>query len=229
MFNELLLIAHIFVIAAATFVALRLGKSALVAFSVTQMVLANIFVIKQIQLFGLAAASADAFIIGALLSFNLVNELYGPASARRMIPTTFFISIFYAVMSQIHLAYIPAAHDTTQESFNAIFSVAPWLVAGSIIVFAIVQLLDYLLYSFLKRLFAGRYLMLRNYMSLSCTQLADTIGFTLVLYALGVIEYPASVALVSYAIKIVIILVTTPLVTIFLALHRRLGSAATDL
>ena len=81
-FNESILLLHILIISLATFIALRLGKSALVAFAVLQMVLANIFVLKITTLFGMEATCADAFVVGSLLSLNILNELYGNVIAK---------------------------------------------------------------------------------------------------------------------------------------------------
>lgn len=224
MYNELILFTHITIIAIATFIALRLGKSALVAFSVLQMILANMFVLKQTTLFGLNATCADAFIIGSLLSFNLLNELYGPQVAKRTIPTTFFCAIFYAVVSYVHLGYVPSNFDTMHGHYHALFAVAPWLIAGSIGVFLIAQIIDYLLFRFFKHLWPNHMLMVRNALSLSISQFFDTLSFSFILYLLGIITNMFDIVIVSYAIKMVVIGISTPLVMLMLWLHRRLES-----
>lgn len=227
MINELLLLAHISIIAVTTFIALRLGKSALVAFSVLQMILANMFVLKQTTLFGLNATCADAFIIGSLLSFNLLNELYGADVAKRTIPTTFIFASFYAVMSYVHLGYVPSDLDTMHEHYRAIFAVAPWLIAGSICVFLVAQVIDYILYRLFKQLWPNYMLMLRNLLSLSISQFFDTLSFSFILYWLGIITNLFDIVLISYAIKMVVIGISTPLVMLMLRLHRGLGTEQT--
>ena len=222
-FNELILLIHIFAIAITTFVALRLGKSALVAFSVLQMILANIFVLKQTTIFGMHATSADAFIVGSLLSLNILTEFYGKTIAKKTIITTFSFSVFYAVMARIHLLYIPSEIDTTQGHFIKLFSVAPWLIAGSIVIFGIAQIIDFILYGAFKKLWPNRLLTVRNMLALSLTQIFDTISFSFFLYWLGIITDPLQVAAVSFIIKIIIISITTPLVTFFMSWHTRLG------
>jgi queuosine precursor transporter len=219
-FNELLLLTHIVIIAVTTFIALRLGQSALVAFSVLQMILANMLVLKQTTLFGLNATCADAFIIGSLLSFNLLNELYGPEVAKRTIPTTFVFAVFYALMSYVHLGYIPSEFDMMHGHYYAIFAVAPWLIAGSIGVFLLAQIIDYLLYRLFKRLWPNYMLMVRNALSLSISQLFDTLSFSFILYWLGIITNVFDIVVVSYAIKMVVIAISTPLVTSMLFAHR---------
>lgn len=221
--NELILLAHIAIIAVTTFVALRLGQSALVAFSVLQMILANMLVLKQTTLFGLNATCADAYIIGSLLSFNLLNELYGAPAARRTIPITFSLAIFYAVMSYIHLAYIPSSHDGMHGHYYAIFSVAPWIIFGSIGVFFFAQIIDYLLFQLFKKLWPTYWLVVRNILSLTISQFFDTLSFTGMLYLLGVISNPAEIVAISYAIKMVVIAIAAPLTGLMLQLHRGLS------
>ena len=223
MFNELLLLAHILTIAGTTFIVLRLGQSALVAFSVLQMIFANMFVLKQTTLFGLNATCADAFIIGSLLSFNLLNELYGAEVAKKTIPTTFVCAVFYAAMSYIHLAYRPTAGDSMQGHYEALFSVAPVLIAGSIGVFLAAQIIDFVLYRLFKRLWPTYFLVLRNILSLSISQFFDTLSFTLILYWLGIITNIFDVIVVSYGIKMVVIAISAPLVAAMLWLHRWLA------
>ncbi len=226
MFNELVLLSHIIIIAGTTFIALRLGESSLVAFSVLQMILANMFVLKQTTLFGLNATCADAFIIGSLLSFNLINELYGAQAARRTIPITFTFALFYAVMSYVHLAYIPSICDTMHGHYHALFSVTPWLIFGSIVVFMAAQVIDYLLYQLFKKIWPNYWLVARNVLSLSVSQFFDTLSFTLILYWLGIISNIMDILLVSYAIKMIVIAIAAPLTGLMLSLHRWLGSPA---
>lgn len=223
LFNELILLLHIILIAGTTFIALRLGKSALVAFSVLQMVFANIFVLKQTTLFGMHATCADAFVVGSLLSLNILTELYGKTIAKKTIITTFVFSAFYAVMSQVHLLYIPSEIDATQEHFSKLFSVAPWLIAGSIVLFGGAQILDFILYGAFRKLWPNRLLIVRNFLALGITQIFDTVTFSFFLYWLGVITDPIQVTIVSFAIKVIIIAISTPLVTSFMSLHTRLG------
>ena len=62
--NELLFFGSAVLIVALDFVALFLGKEYLLAAIVTQGLLANMFIIKQVQLFGLVVTCTDVFIVG---------------------------------------------------------------------------------------------------------------------------------------------------------------------
>ncbi len=223
LWNETILFSQIILVAVTAFGALRLGKSALVAYSVLLMILANIFVLKQITLLSLHATSADIFVVGSILCFNMLNEFYGPKPAQRMIITTFALSIFFAIISQLHILYVPSPFDVTQAHFEKLFSAVPWLVGGSILIFGITQLLDYLIYSFLKRCWNNGPLIVRNYAALFCAQTFDSVAFTAYMYWLGIIQEPLQITFVSLMIKYIIILLSTPLILVFALMHRRMG------
>lgn len=209
--NQLLFLFHTIFISMSALVALYLGQAALVAFVCLQCVLANLFVIKQTTLFGFSATCADAYTIGAVLGLNLLQEYFGRAITRTCIWINFFLLVFYIVVSQIHLAYIPNMHDTMQGCFVSILVSMPRIVVASFVVYLIAQLADYALYGFLKRALHDRYLVARNVVSIMITQLLDTVLFSFLgLY--GIIDNIWQVIIVSYAIKLVAIGIASPFV-----------------
>lgn len=215
--NELIFILHAIIISCFALGSLALGRYALVAFVCIQCLLANVFVIKQITLFGLNATCSDAFTIGATLGLNLLQEYYGKTITRRAIWANFFLLIFYAIVSQIHLWYTPALHDTMQSHFSHILTFTPRIVIASFSVYLLVHLLDYYLYGVLKQLLNNRLLILRNYASIIICQFIDTVLFSFLgLY--GIIENIWQVILISYVIKLAAIVVATP----FVGLSRRI-------
>jgi len=219
MFNEIIFTAHTIVIGLSTLIALRLGKSALVAFICAQCILANLFVIKQTTLFGLTATCADAFTVGATLGLNLLQEYFGKEEAKKAIISNFFLLVFYTIISQIHLLYQPATVDTTQIHFAPLLGLMPRIVVASFSVYLLVQLMDYYLYGILKKIYHDKYLVLRNYFSIAFCQLVDTILFSFFgLY--GLVENVWHIIFISYAIKLVSILIATPFVAFSRKLYR---------
>ena len=150
--NELFFIIHTIIIAGFALGSLALGSSALVAFVCLSCVLANLFVIKQITLFGLTATSADAFTVGATIGLNLLQEYFGKEIAKRTIWINFFLLIFYAIVSQIHLIYIPHSADITQQYFLPLLQFMPRIVVASFSVYLFTQMTDYYLYGILKKM-----------------------------------------------------------------------------
>jgi len=210
--NELIFILHTIIIAGFALGALALGSSALVAFVCIQCILANLFVIKQITLFGLTATCADAFTVGATIGLNLLQEYFGKEITKKTIWINFFLLIFYAIISQIHLLYIPDATDTAQQHFMPILQLMPRIVVASFSVYLFTQMADYYLYGILKKTFQSKYIVLRNYASIALCQLLDTILFSFLgLY--GIIDNIGEVIIISYSVKLVSIIIATPFVS----------------
>lgn len=191
--------------------ALRLGASALVAFVCVQCILANLFVVKQIALLGFNATAADACTIGATLGLNMLQEYYGKKATQKAIIVNFFLLVFYAVVSQIHLWYTPNAYDTMNIHFQPILTLMPRIVIASFSVFLVSQMIDYWLYGVLRRVWQSRFLVLRNYSSLLVSQLVDTVLFSLLgLY--GLVENIGHIIIVSYTVKVCAIILAVPFV-----------------
>ncbi len=187
-------------------ISLRLGKSALIALIALQGVLANLFVVKQISFFGFAVTCSDVFAIGGILSLNLLQEYFGKPAAKQAVTISLAALLFFALMSQIHLLYIPTELDSTQHAFQMIFSHSMRIVLASIASFYLVQQFDIRFFGFLN----GK-LPIRVAISLLFSQFLDTVLFSFLgLY--GLVESFLDVVLVSFFIKCVIILTSSPFV-----------------
>ena len=209
--NELLFLFHLLCISICTLIMLKMGAEALVSFLCVQAILANLFVIKQITLLGFTATASDMYIVGSVLSLNLLQEYYGKHLARKAIWISFFLLIFYTIVSQIHIFYTPSPSDFTQEYYYNLLSYMPRLTSASIIVYLLVQHFDTFFYAILKRVFEGKHLLLRNMISITISQALDTILFSLLgLY--GIIDNITHVMLVAFTIKITTMALLTPVV-----------------
>jgi len=209
--NELIFIFHSLIIGGATVFALWLGKESLIAFIALMGVLSNLFITKQIMLFGFDVVATDAFAVGAVLGLQLLQEYYGRTVTKKAIGISFFLLVFYGVMSWMHLTYIPSISDSAHPHFQVILFHMPRLVLASLFSFFASQLLDYQVYGFFKKVFSGKYLLLRSYSSLFLVQLFDTVLFSFLgLY--GIISNVWNVIFMSFAIKMVVILLATPFV-----------------
>lgn len=214
--NEFLFFTHVFLVAGGTLASLRLGKSALTALIVLQAVLANLFVVKQMSLFGFTVTCSDVFAVGGILGLNLLQEYFGKEAALKAVKISFLNMIFFIVMAQMHLWYAPSSGDVTHEAFSLILSATPRIVIASVSVYFLVQKLDIILFVWLKTLFQGAQLPWRIGVSLILTQCIDTILFSFLgLY--GIVSSVFDVIVMSFSIKCLIIFCSTP----FIALSKR--------
>jgi len=207
--NELIFIFHALFITGCALGALTLGKEALISFIALLAILSNLFVTKQIMLFGFQATPTDALTIGLVLSLNLLQEYYGKEITKKAIGISFILSMAYTLLSQIHLLYLPSMHDTMHHHALELLGLMPRIVCASLFTYFIVQRIDCLLYEALKNRFKGRYLIARNYSSLIISQLLDTILFSFLgLY--GTLDAIIPVMCISYCIKLIVIAGATP-------------------
>ena len=180
-------------------------------------VLANLFVLKQITLFGFTATASDALAVGITLGLNLLQEYYTKSTAIKAIWIGFYTALFYAIMSLLHLAYVPAISDTFEPMYNAILTNMPRTVLASLVTFLIVQFTDTQLYALLKKQFNNRFFILRNYSTLAFTQLLDTVLFSFLgLYGISDnfsdISTIIDIIIISYIIKLIVIFIAVPYV-----------------
>jgi len=209
MVNELLFLMHIIAVAGITLGSLALGKEALTTTICLFSILANLLVTKQITLLGLHVVSTDVFIIGSILGLNMLQEYFGKPAALKAIGINLFTTLAYLGMTMIHMAYQASPFDTANAHFTAILSPMPRIIITSIVVYVIAQMLDTQLFHALKQLFGGRYMVLRNTLSTTITQLFDTIVFSFAaLY--GIVHSITHIIIVSFSIKMIIILLNTP-------------------
>ncbi len=220
--NELIFILHIFSALFFLGVAVRLGKMALGVYIALSGVLANLFVVKQIELFGFHVTASDVFAVGGILGLNLLQEIYGSEEAKKAVRASLAALILFACMSQVHLLYSPSTFDSTHGSFVSILSSAPRIVAASIGVYYLVQRLDVLFFKFMRT--GLKHFGIRVLFSLLISQALDTVLFSFFgLY--GIVESLADIMILSYAVKCAIIACSSSLALLLKRFHKEENEA----
>ena len=211
MCNEIFFFFQIFLVIGFSLGAIRLGPMALATLIGLQGVLANLFVLKQIELFGFTITCGDCLAVGSILGLNLLQEHFGKEIAKKTVHISFFSLIFFVFLSQIHLLYAPAAADKTHLAFETVLSSTPRIVLASAIVYYFVQRFDVVLFGWIKKLFPNQPLSLRMTVSLIISQFIDTVFFSFFgLYGLVVSLF--DVIAISFLVKCLIIFCSAPLV-----------------
>jgi len=209
--NSFLLILHVSLVGGLTLGALRLGKEAMIAWLSLLAVALNFFVLKQTTLFGCQVTCSDALAVGYLLGLNLIQEFFGQKIARKTIWISFYISLSFVILSQIHLTYQPNSFDLTQRHFVALLHPMPRIIAASFTSFLLVQCLDLWFFNFLRSKTRGKYLTLRATIALICSQTLDTLLFSFLgLY--GLIANIHDVIFFSLIVKGIVIFASAPFV-----------------
>jgi queuosine precursor transporter len=208
--NECIFLFHIITILVFTLVAFRLGKMALGSWLCIQVLSANLFVMKQVVLFGFHVTCSDVFAIGSILSLNLMQEYFGPEEAKKTTTHCFYFMLFFAILSQIHLIYGPSMQDTTQKAYETVLAPAPRLLFASLLTFFLVQKIDIRLFGKLKTYMPSSSFALRTFFSLLVSQFLDTLLFSYIgLY--GLVYSISDMIFLSFVIKAFVICVLFPL------------------
>ena len=226
MTNELLLIGSVIFIFSMTLVAYRLfGKTGLYCLSALATVLANIEVMLLVNAFGMEQTLGNVLFAATFLITDILSECEGKKEANKAVWIGMFSSLFFLLLSQSWLLYIPAEGDLLMPSFKGIFSNTPRMLIASFIVYAISQLFDVWLYhnwwTFTEKKCGDKkkYLWLRNNGSTLISQIANTFLFTLFAFY-G--TYDTATLLSIFCSSYVIFIFTSLLDTPVLYLARRL-------
>lgn len=209
--NEILFLIHVAIVMGFGFAALRMGRSALIAWVCLQAILANLFVIKQITFFHFNVTCSDVFTIGSIFGINLLREYFGKDASKKALWSCFFCMLFFVFMAKIHLLYVPNTYDASQPAFETLLSPSPRIVFASFAVFFIVQQIDLRLFGALKEKCTRIPLTLRNALSVTTTQFLDTVLFSF-LGLWGLVSHLSDIIVISFLIKLIVIALMTPLV-----------------
>jgi queuosine precursor transporter len=213
MSNETLFIVQSLVSLALTLFAFRMGRKWLMALIAVNVVLMNIFVLKQVDLFGMAATGGNVLYASVFLATDLLAEHYGKKAAFKGVMIGFFASIVFLVMTQFILRFTPNSWDFAQGSFETLFTLAPRVVAASMITYLISQNLDIFLFHKIKEKTGNRLLWLRNNGSTFISQFVDSAIFTyLAFYGVPGFEAIWSIILFTWIIKIIVAALDTPFI-----------------
>lgn len=202
--NELVFFAEVLLIVGCILGALKIGKEAVTTAVAVFALIANLFVLKQIKLFGLEVTASDAFAVGSLLGLNALQEFFGRDEAKRSIWITFYFMLFFALVSQLHLLFQPSESDWAHPSFLTLLSPSFRLLVASIGVFFIVQQIDIRFFSFLKNKLPSASFPLRSFLSLLVSQFFDTVLFSFA-GLFGLVASVLDIIVVSLAIKCIAI------------------------
>lgn len=212
MSNEvLLLLEAIFVFGSLLLTKKFLGKYGLVAWVAVVGILANIQVNESITLFGLSATLGNVLFASSFLATDIISECYGKKFAKKAVFAGIGAMIFWVIISQITLLFQPNEFDVANGSFQSLFTLTLRTTIASIIMYAIANFADVMLFHKLSKLTKGKHLWLRNNICTITCNCLENFGFIfLAFYGVFPTEELWSMALVTCLIEIIIAFFDTP-------------------
>jgi len=201
------------------------GKTGLFIWIPVAVIVANIQVVKTIELFGFTATLGNIVYASSFLVTDILSENYGKEEARRGVFMGFFSLICMTLLMNLALVFVPDSSDFAHESLTNIFQIMPRIAGASLAAYLVSQLHDVWAYHLWKRKFpASRMMWLRNNLSTAVSQLLDSIVFTIVAFY-GVFETPVLIDIVftTYFLKLIVAVSDTPFLYIARHWYIKLG------
>ncbi|MDT4036521.1 queuosine precursor transporter [Staphylococcus hominis] len=213
MYNEFFGIATFFV----TFIVMVLmyrcfGKQGLIAWVAIGTIIANIQVIKTVDIFGISATLGNIMFASIYLATDILNDIYGRKVAKRAVWLGFSSTLVMIIVMQMSLHFIPAPEDISQKALSTIFDLVPRIALGSIIAYIIGQHVDVFIFSMIKKVFqSDKTFIIRAYGSTVLSSIIDTALFVTIAF-IGTL--PASVVfeifITTYVLKLVSTIFNVP-------------------
>jgi len=220
--NEILLILSLFFIYGMILITYRYyGKSGLYAMIGVVTILANIEVVLLVDAFGMEQTLGNILFASTFLITDILSECEGKSSANKAVFISILMMIFFLVLSQSWIRYIPSINDVKMDSIRNIFTNIPRMIFSSLGVYAISQFLDVWLYhkwwNFTSKKFGSKdkLLWIRNNGSTLISQIFNTVLFTLFAFV-GEYDVNTLISMIvsSYIIFVVTSIMDTPFVYI---------------
>lgn len=207
MHNELLFIVHCVVVSGIVLGALAHSYEALLAVLGLQLIAANLFVTKQIALWGIATTAAEVFAVSGMLGMSLLQTYYGPQKARKTIVILFFFLLLFALFGWLQSLYEGAPNVL---DVGVLLALAPRLFFASIMSYLLSERMHVVL---LQRVFVRGSSPIMRLGIVALGQVVDTISFT-VLGLWSVVDNPWSIIAASMAVKMSALALLSPLLSL---------------
>ena len=159
------------------------------ALFVTSYLVSNIMAVKVISLFGLFYFDAGTIVFPiAYMLGDVLTEIWGYRTARKVIWLTFMCNIIMVVCTQIGV-WLPSPDylDETANAYNHIFSYVPRIVVASLTGFLLGELSNAWLMEKIKKITGNKRLWVRTIGSSAVAYLFDSLPFVLIAF-LGVVS-----------------------------------------
>lgn len=211
--NELLLISSgVLAYFCVALVAKLFGKTGLFAWIGISIILANIAVTKQVDMFGVSVTLGNIMFSSTYLATDILTEAYGHKSAENAVFMSFIAAVVFVVFGLVVNAYKPNDFDFVSEPLNNILSFSIRTTSVSIICFFLSNLADvYIFQKFRER--STKNLWFRNNVSTILCNCLENFVFTFAAF-LGFYDAATclSIALSTCIVETICGLLDTPFV-----------------
>lgn len=212
MLNNILLFVSIIGVFSIMLIVKRfLGKEGLIGWIGIASILANIMILKSVDLLGIEATLGNVLFASNFLATDMLTENYGYKEAKKGVKFGIFSVLFFMIVTQVALRFIPNSQDIAQSSFDLLFGFVPRISIASMSLFALSNIIDIRLYEHLRKKTDGKMMWLRNNLCTIVSNGGENFLFYLIAFG-GVMPIGTiiTIALSATLIEVLIALCDTP-------------------
>ena len=126
-------------------------KEGLIVWMSFATVVANIVVVKMVNLFGFTSSLGNILFASNFLATDILVEKYDKASAKKAIKMALVFTLIFIGITQISLAFIPDSTDIAQGAMKELFALNLRASIASITMYYISNNLDIFLFERIKK------------------------------------------------------------------------------
>ena len=209
--NILLAVSIIGVFSVMLLVKKFLGKEGLIGWVGVSSILANLLLLKSVDILGIGATLGNVLFASNFLATDMLTENYGYKDAKKAVRFGIFSVLFFMLATQVALLFVPNASDFAQDSFKLLFSFVPRISIASVSMFAVSNFVDIRLYEFLRVKSGGKKMWLRNNLCTIVSNGGENFLFYLIAFAGTMpISTILMMALSATIIEVIIAICDTP-------------------
>jgi len=200
------------------------GKTGLFCWMAFGVLVANVGILKNAEIFWLMASLGNVTHITLCLIVDIINENYGYKEAKKAVYIGFTALILFTIIMQINLLFNPSMFDTGHEHMLALFKIMPWICAGSILGYLISNMIDVWIFSTIKKYLPDdKYLWIRKLGSTTISQAFDVVIFVIIGFStFASMEYMIALMTSIYIFKVLINTFDTPFIYISKRIQKKL-------
>ncbi|WP_353437441.1 queuosine precursor transporter [Staphylococcus coagulans] len=188
------------------------GKAGLYVWVAIGTIIANIQVLKTVDIFMISATLGNIMFASIYLATDVLNDIYGRKVAKRAVWLGFSSTLVMIIVMQISLAFQPSDADMAQNALKSIFDVVPRIAFASIIAYIIGQHIDVFVFNVIKRIFkSDRTFFIRAYGSTTLSSIFDTALFVFIAFY-GSLPNPVifEIFITTYLLKLLSTILNVP-------------------
>lgn len=196
------------------------GKEGIYTWIGMAVVVANILVCKNVDLFGLSATLGNVLFGTVFLATDILTEQYGVKAARKAVWMGISMEVITIILTQVALLFIPNSLDMVQDSMQNIFGLFPRVAIASCSMFIFSNQLDIFLFDKIRQKTGEKYLWLRNNVATIVSQCVENYLFYVIAF-LGIYTMRDifMMTVTCCIIEIVVAILDTPF--LYLAVYKR--------